>query len=142
MFRTAAALLLTLPSFVAFADGAVPPQPTLDAAAARAFPQAVFDKVVAKITAQATLMQMTPAGLVRWQPRTITLVVFVKAPSQTYADTYLYAMRYAVAVLSEKDTLAVHETSCQAVVVYKHGEYDDPTVVCEPLILNPTGEDS
>jgi hypothetical protein len=66
----------------------------------------------------------------------------VKAPSPTYADTYLYAMRYGVSVLSEKETLIIHETSCQAVVVYKDGEYHEPTVHCEPLSLYRPGEDS
>ena len=49
----------------------------------------------------------------------IKLVEFVKAPSPTYPDTYLYAMRYVVSVLSDENSLAVHGTSCQVVVVYK-----------------------
>ncbi len=66
------------------------------------------------------------------------LVDFVKAPSQTNPDTYLYAMRYVVSVLSDKETLAVYSTSCQGVVVYKDAQYDEPTVVCEPVNLDLT----
>ena len=70
------------------------------------------------------------------------MVEFVKAPSQTYRNTYLYAMRYVVSVLSDKDSLAIHGTSCQVVVVFKDGEYDEPTVVCEPVNLDRSGDTS
>ena len=56
--------------------------------------------------------------------------------SPTYRATYLYAMRFVVAVISDKDTLGVYGTSCQVVVVYKDKRYDDPTVVCGPITLN------
>jgi hypothetical protein len=112
------------------------PGPIFDAAAAKAFPQAIFDKIEAKITFQTTFQQLGPEGIDRWWTRTIKLVDFVKSPSQTDQDTYLYAMRYVVSVLSDKDSLSVDETSCQVVVVFKDGEYDEATVVCEPVILN------
>ena len=99
---TALAVFLALAASGAFAGPAVP-DPGIDNAAVKAFPQEVFEHVTAKITQQTTVQRIGPDGLVRWQPRTIRLVVFVKAPSHTYADTYLYAMRYAVAVLSEAD---------------------------------------
>ena len=118
------------------------PDPAFNAAAAREFPEAIFDKITAKITHQTTFQQFSPDGLIRWWTRTIKLVDFVKAPSPTYPDTYLYAMRYAVAVISEKDTLAVYGTSCQVVVVYKFAEYDEPTVVCEPVNLDRPGDTS
>lgn len=112
------------------------PEPMLDANAAVAFPQAIFDKITGMITDRTTFEQLGPNGLIRWWPRTIKLVEFVKAPSPTYPDTYLYAMRYVVSVLSDEDSLAVYGTSCAVVVVYKDGEYDEPTVVCEPVNLD------
>lgn len=115
------------------------PDPIFNEAAAGEFPQAVFETITAKITQQTTFQQLSPDGLIRWWPRTIKLVDFVKAPSQTYEDTYLYAMRYVVWVLSEKESLVVYETSCQVVVVYKDKEYDKPTVVCEPVNLDRPG---
>jgi hypothetical protein len=107
-----------------------------NATAAREFPQAIFDGVNAKIAHQTTFQQLSPNGLVRWWPRTIKLVDFVKAASPTYRDTYLYAMRFVVAVISDKESLAVYGTSCQVVVVYKDKRYDDPTVFCEPISLD------
>lgn len=118
------------------------PEPVLDAAAAREFPQAIFDRITETITYQTTFEQLGRNGLIRWWPRTIKLVEFVKAPSQTYPNTYLYAMRYVVPVLSDKDSLAVHETSCQVVVVFKNATYDEPTVVCEPVNLDRLGDTS
>ena len=118
------------------------PGPFLDATAAREFPKAVFDSIAGKITYQTTFDQLGPNGLIRWWTRTIKLVEFVKAPSQTYPDTYLYAMRYVVSVLSDKDSLAVYGTSCQVVVVYKDAAYDQPTVVCEPVNLDQPGDGS
>lgn len=112
------------------------PEPVFNATAAREFPQVIFDKITAKITYQTTFQQLSPRGFIRWWTRTIKLVDFVKAPSRTDPDTYLYAMRYLVAVISEKDTLATHGTSCQVVVVYKDKEFDEPTVVCEPVNLD------
>jgi hypothetical protein len=112
------------------------PELIFDEAAARDFPKAIYDKITAKITYQTTFVQFGPDGLVRWSTRTLKLVDFVKAPSQTYPDTYLYAMRYVVSVISEKDSLAVYGTSCQVVVVYKDKEWDEPTVVCEPVNLD------
>ena len=100
------------------------------------FPQAIFDKITANITHQTTFEQQSPDGLIRWWTRTIKLVDFVKAASPTYRATYLYAMRFVVAVISDKDTLGVYGTSCQVVVVYKDKRYDDPTVVCGPITLN------
>ncbi|MEX0853812.1 MAG: hypothetical protein WD036_11105 [Bauldia sp.] len=133
-----ALLAVGLPS-PAFAREVKVPEPIFNAAAAREFPQAIFDKIAAKITYQTTFQQVSPVGLIRWSTRTMKLVDFVKAPSQTYQDTYLYAMRYVVSVISEKDTLAVYGTSCQVVVVYKFAEYDEPTVVCEPVNLDRPG---
>jgi hypothetical protein len=138
---TALAVFLAFSASCAFAGPAVP-DPGIDMAAMKAVPQEVFDRVTAEITQQTSFQKVGPEGLVRWQPRTIQLVVFVKSPSHIHADAGLYAMRYAVAVLSEKETLVVHETSCQVVVVYKDGEYDDPTVVCEPLNLDRPSVDS
>ena len=91
----------------------------LDATAAREFPKTIFDRIAAKITYQTTFEQPSPNGLIRWWSRTIKLVEFVKAPSPTYPDTYLYAMRYVVSVLSDQNSLAIYGTSCQVVVVYK-----------------------
>jgi hypothetical protein len=142
MSRIAAtAFLLGFGTSCAFAGPAVP-DPGIDEAAMKAFPQEVFDSVIAKITQQTSFQKVGPEGLVRWQPRTIQLVVFVKSPSHTDADAALYAMRYLVSVLSEKESLILHDTSCQAVVVYKDGGYDEPVVVCEPLNLDQPGEDS
>ena len=118
------------------------PKPIFNATAAREFPQAIFDKIVDKITSQTTFEQLAPNGLIRWWPRTIELVDFVMAPSQTYPNTYLYAMRYVVSVLSEKDSLTVHGTSCQVVIVFKDDLYDEPTVACEPVNLNRSGDTS
>ena len=126
----------------AFAREVKVPNPILDTAAVREFPTAIFTKITERISYQTTFAQLGPNGLIRWWPRTIKLVEFVKAPSQTYANTYLYAMRYVVAVLSDNDSLAVHETSCQVVVVFKDSTYDEPTVVCEPLNLDRSGEAS
>jgi hypothetical protein len=56
--------------------------------------------------------------------------------SRRHRDTYLYAMRYEVSVFIDRDTIAVHGTTCQVVVVYKDGGYDEPTVACEPIILD------
>jgi len=95
-----------------------------------------FCMITAKITHQTTFEQLSPDGLIRWWTRTIKLVDFVKAASPTYRATYLYAMRFVVAVISDKDTLGVYGTSCQVVVVYKDKRYDDPTVVCGPITLN------
>jgi hypothetical protein len=96
----------------------------------------VVDKIRAKIVSQTTFAQVGPEGLVRWSTRTLKLVDFVKAPSRTYPDTYLFAMRYLVSVMNDRDPLAIHGTSCQVVVVYKGGEWDEPTVVCEPVKLD------
>jgi hypothetical protein len=125
-----------------FARDVKVPDPIFNADAAKAFPQAVFDKIAAKVTFQTTFEQLTPEGIVRWWTRTIKLVDFVKAPSQTYPDTDLYAMRYAVSVISGKDSLSVYGTSCQVVVVYKDAVYDEPVVVCEPVNLDRPGDSS
>ena len=81
-------------------------------------------------------------GVLRWWPRTIKLVEFVKAPSPTYPDAHLYAMRHAVSVLSERETFAIHETSCQVVVVQRNEIYAEPTVACAPVNLNQPGDAS
>jgi hypothetical protein len=78
----------------------------IDATEARDFPQAIFDRIIAKITYQTTFQHVSPRGIVRWSPRTIKLIEFVKAASPTYPDTELYAMRYTVWVFNEKETLA------------------------------------
>jgi hypothetical protein len=103
----------------------------INATAAREFPQAVFDRITAKITRLTTFQQLSPEGAVRSGPRTIKLVDFVKAPSPTYPDTYLYAMRYVVSVIRDKDTLGVY--GCQVTVVYKYDEYSEPTASCQPV---------
>ena len=118
------------------------PELIFDEAAAREFPQAIYDKITAKITYQKKFAQVSPDGLVSWSTRTLKLVDFVKAPSPTYPNTYLYAMRYVVSVISEKDSLAVYGTSCQVVVVYKDQQFDEPTVVCEPVNLDRPGDAS
>ena len=126
----------------AFAREVKVPEPVFDATAAREFPQAIFDRITEKITHQTTFEQLSPSGLTRWWTRTIKLVEFVKASSKTYRNTYLYAMRYAISVLNDKDSLAIHSTSCQVVVVFKDGEYDEPTVVCEPVNLDRSSNTS
>jgi hypothetical protein len=115
-------------------------EPIFNKAAAAAFPQAIFDEIVARITYQTTFQQIGPKGLVRWWTRTVELADFVESRSHTDPDTYLYAMRYLVSVLSDRDTLSLFRTSCQVVVVLKNGEYDDPTVVCEPVNLDQPGD--
>ena len=142
MSRIAATAFLLAMSACCALAGPVVPDPGIDEAAMKAFPQEVFDSVTAKITQQTSFQKVGPEGIVRWQPRTIQLVVFVKSPSHIHADAGLYAMRYLVSVLSEKESLAVHETSCQAVVVYRDRAYDDPIVVCEPIDLNRGAVDS
>jgi hypothetical protein len=112
------------------------PEPIFNASAVREFPQAIFDKITAKIGYQTTFDRFSPSGLIRWWPRTIKLVDFVKAPSRTYSDTYLFAMRYVVSVISEKVPLVIYTTSCQVLIVYKDKEWDEPTVVCEPVNLD------
>jgi hypothetical protein len=112
------------------------PEPIFNASAVREFPQAIFDKITAKISYQTTFEQFSPSGLIRWWPRTIKLVDFVKAPSTTYPDTNLFAMRYVVSVISEKVSLVIYTTSCQVLIVYKDKEWDEPTVVCEPVNLD------
>lgn len=126
----------------ALAREAKVPEPVLDAIAAREFPQAIFDRIGERITSQTTFQQLSPKGIVRWWTRSIKLVEFVKAPSMTYQNTFLYAMRYRISVLPDGDSLAVHDTSCQVVVVFKDGEYDEPTVVCEPVNLDRPGDSS
>ena len=96
----------------------------------------IYNKIRAKIVSRTTFVQVSPEGLVRWSTRTLKLVDFVKAPSRTFADTYLFAMRYVVSIMNEKDPLAIYGTSCQVVVVYKGKEWDEPTVVCEPVNLD------
>jgi hypothetical protein len=76
--------------------------------------------------------------LIRWWPRAIKLIEFVKTPSPTFADTYLYAMRYEVTVLSEKEVLATYSTDCAAVVTFKEATYSEPTVVCDPVNIDQT----
>jgi hypothetical protein len=112
------------------------PGPKLDADAVREFPQAVFDKITDKITGQMTFAELGTDGVIRWWPRTIELKEFVKSPSQTHADTLLYAMRYEVSVVRSGDPPAAYITTCQVVVVFQDGGYDEPTVVCEPLNLD------
>ena len=116
------------------------PEPIFNEAAAAAFPQAIFDEIVAEITYQTTFQQINQKGLVRWWTRTIELADFVESPSHTDPDSYLFAMRYLVSVLSDRDTLSLFRTSCQVVVVLKNGEYDNPTVVCEPVNLDQPGD--
>jgi hypothetical protein len=112
------------------------PEPVFNEAAAKDFPQAIYDKITTKITYETTFEQVSPSGLIRWWTRTVKLVDFVKAPSPTYEDTYLYAMRYVVSVISNEDSFAIYGTSCQVVVVYKDKQFDEPTVVCEPVNLD------
>jgi len=99
-------------------------------------PQAIYDDISAKIVHQTTFMQFTPKEAVRWSPRAIDIIKFVKAPSPTYEDTYLYALIYKVTVTSDTVTIDAHGTTCQVVVVVKYGEWTDPTVVCEPVDLS------
>jgi hypothetical protein len=99
-------------------------------------PQEIVDRITARIAFQTTFVQFSPKGVVRWSPRTVQLIEFVKAPSPSYPDTYLYAMRYMVSVLSEKESLRVDGTICQVLVVYRDGQYSTPTVVCDPVNLD------
>jgi len=115
-------------------------EPIFNEAVAAVFPQAIFDEIVAIITHQTTFQQIGQEGLIRWWTRTVELADFVESPSHTDPDTYLYAMRYLVSVLSNRDTLSLFRTSCQVVVVLKNGEYDEPTVVCEPVNLDQPGD--
>jgi hypothetical protein len=130
------------PASSGFARDVTPTEPMFNEAAAREFPQAIYDRIAAKITAQTTFQQFSTDEVVRWWPRTIKLVEFVKAPSPTYPGAYLYAMRYAVSVLSERESFAVYETSCQVVVVQRNDRYSEPTVVCAPVNLNQEGDAS
>ena len=126
----------------AFARDVKVPNATFDEAAARVFPDMIYDKIRAKIVSQTTFVQVGPEGLVHWSTPTPKLVDFVKAPSRTYPDTYLFAMRYVVSVASDTDSLATYGTSCQIVVVYKRGEWDEPTVVCEPVNIDQADRSS
>ena len=130
--RCPLALIMISLASVAFAGDV---QAIFDEAAAREFPQAVYDKISSKIARQTTFVQVSPDGLVRWSTRTLELVDFVKAQSPTYRGTYLFAMRYVVSVFSERDSLGVQDTSCQVVVVCKDKEWSEPTVVCGPVNL-------
>lgn len=125
---------------VSVADDTNAPQPLLDEAAAAEFPQPIFDDIADRITHQTSFAEIGPDGMIRWWPKTIELVAFVKSPSPDDPDTGLIAMRYEVTVLSEEHSLIVHRTSCQVVVVFKHGTYDQPLVVCEPVNLNRSVE--
>lgn len=130
------ALLMTGLASSALARDVKVPEPIFNEAAAKDFPKAIYDKITDKITRETTFEQFSPSGLIRWWTRTIKLVDFVKAPSPTYKDTYLYAMRYLVSVISDKDSFAIYGTSCQVVVVYKDKLFGLPTVVCEPVNLD------
>ena len=111
-------------------------KPIFDEAAARDFPQPIYDKIRSKIVRQTTFVQVSPEGLVRWSTRTLELVDFVKVPSPAFPDTYLFAMRYVVSVISEMHSLAVFSTSCAVVVVYKDNAWHEPTVLCAPVNLD------
>jgi hypothetical protein len=95
--------VVLLPS--GFAGEVKVPSPIFNTATAREFPQAAFDRISAKITRQTTFQQLSPGGLIRWQTQAIQLAEFVKALSPTYPDTYLYAMRDVVSVVSERHIL-------------------------------------
>jgi hypothetical protein len=136
------AFLVTGLTSSAFAGDLKVPEPIFNEAAARDFPQAIYDTITAKIVRQTTFEQLDPEGLVRWSTRTLKLVDFVKAPSPTFMDTYLFAMRYVVSVISDRDSLAIYGTSCQVVVVYKDRQFDEPTVVCEPVNLDQPDQPS
>ena len=140
-FGLLAWLALDIPSS-AFASEVKVPDPILNATVVREFPPAIFERIAAKITAQTTFQQLGPEGVLRWWPRTIKLVEFVKATSPTYPDTHLYAMRYAVSVLSERESFAIDQTSCQVVVVQRIERYSEPTVACAPVNLNQPGDAS
>jgi hypothetical protein len=122
-------LALGFPS--AFAGDVKAPRLILNAGTAGEFPRAVFEKITTKIARQTTFRELSPDGFIRWSPQTVRLVEFVKAPSPTYSDTYLYAMRYIVSVISDRPSLAVY--GCQVTVVYTHTKYAEPTVVCQPV---------
>ena len=115
----AAALAASASALPASASDVKVREPIFNEAVAAAFPQAIFDEIVAKITHQTTFQQIGQEGLVRWWTRTIELANFVESPSHTDPDTYLYSMRYLVSVLSDRDTLSLFRTSCQVVVVLK-----------------------
>jgi hypothetical protein len=130
------ALVLSPPNRVYAHDDLVW-RPIFDEAAARAFPQAIFDKIRSKIVRQTTFVQIGSEGPVRWSIRTLRLVDFIKVPSPTFPDTHLFAMRYEVSVISDLDSLAVHSTSCAVVIVYKDKAWHEPTVLCAPVNLDP-----
>ena len=98
----------------------------------RDVPQEIYNKSHDKITYQTSFLEFTSSGAVRWFPRAIDLVTFVKSPSHDEPDTALYAMIYKVEVGAE-DEAAMHATTCQVVVVFKDSAWDEPTVVCEPV---------
>ena len=93
--------------------------------------------IESRIAAFTTFQQITPAGLVRWSPRAIELVEYVKVVSPTKADTYLYALRYVVSVLDQNRSLAVDGTVCQVTLTSEKGVFSDPIVVCDPVNVTP-----
>jgi hypothetical protein len=105
-------------------------------------PSTIRDRIVAKIVGETTFQQLTPTGLVRWSSRSITLLEFVKAKSPTYPDTYLFALRYGVAVASDQRSLSLHDTVCAVSLVYRDKQWGEPTVACGPIVLDMTDHPS
>jgi hypothetical protein len=103
------------------------------AKAATEVPAASLNLIEARIATYMTFQQFSPTGVVRWSPRTIELVEYVKATSPTRPETYLYAFRYIVSVLTDKESLVVEGTICQVTMVGEAGVYSDPTVGCDPV---------
>lgn len=79
-----------------------------------------------------TFVERGPQPAVHWAPRDIELIDFVISPSRTYSNTNLYAFRYVITLLSDRQSLAIHATSCQVAVVDRDGTYTDPSIGCEP----------
>jgi hypothetical protein len=115
------ALIFGLPPMVALADP---------------LPAEIIEGITQQITRFATFQQITPDGLVRWSPRTIEPISVIEVPSPTWAGTWLYALRFEVTVLSDRATLVVHATTCEATVVRKDEVFLEPTVFCDPVALD------
>jgi hypothetical protein len=72
------------------------------AALARAMlPAESLQLIESRIASYTTFQQLSPAGIVRWSPRAIELVHFVKVPSPTRPEAFLFALQYVVSVLNE-----------------------------------------
>ena len=96
-------------------------------------PAESLELIQSRIAAYTTFQQLSPDGIVRWSPRAIELVHFVKVASPSKADTWLYALQYVVSVLDQGHSLAVDGTLCQVSMISEKRVYFEPTIVCDPV---------